>query len=106
MSEGNGGTITPGMRLARIEGRLDKIEAHLDERITRHRDANQQAIKELAESVIKDIGGRVSTLEKHDVAEDAVQSYRKWLIGVGVVGVGGLVVNIVMLFQLLERSAA
>ena len=99
----NGGEISVGQRLTRIEDRLDAIESHLDDRITRHREANQHAIQQLAESVIKDIGGRVATLEKHDVAEDAVKSYRKWLIGVGLVGVGGLLINFLMLLNLLGK---
>ena len=99
----NGGEISVGQRLSRIEKRLDIIEKQLDDRITRHREANQQAIKELATSVIEDIGRRVTTLEKHDVADEAVRSYRKWLIGVGLVGIGGLLINFFMLLQVLGK---
>ena len=99
----NGGEITVGQRLHRIEKRLDDIERNLDERITRHREANQKAVTELAQSIVNDIGKRVTTLEKHDVAEDAVKSYRKWLVGVGVVGIGGLLINAVMLMQVLGK---
>lgn len=103
MSE-NGGEITPGERLRRIEEELKSINEHLNDRISRHRDKNQEHIRQLADSIVRDFGDRLQTLERHDVAEDAVHSYRKWLIGVGVIGLGGLLINLVMLLQLLSRT--
>lgn len=102
MTDDSGG-IPVGERLRRIELRLETIEMNTDERITRHREANQKAIEGLAQQVIKDIGGRVASLEKHDVAEDAVRSYRKSLVAIGLIGGGGLLVNFVMLMQVLDR---
>lgn len=110
MAEGNGGELKPGERLSRIENdikdinsHLGEIRVHLDERITRHRERNEQHIRDLQRSVLKGLDERVTTLERHDVAEDAVRSYRKWLIGIGVVVILGLLGNVIAVLQLMQR---
>lgn len=106
----NGGQLTAGERLRGIEAEIRRISGHLEEinrelhgRITKHREANEAHLKELATSVVKDFGARLQELEKHEVAEEAVRTDRKWLIGVGIPVVLGLVVNMVMLLQVLVR---
>lgn len=82
---------------------MDKIEDHLEERITRHRERNAQQIKELASFVMDDFGKRVKKLEEQDVADEAVKGYRKWFVG-AFVGMAGLIVTVlVLLIQLLGK---
>lgn len=114
MAEGNGGNITVGERLRRIEDRLDSIEEHLDQRITRHKEANDAAVKELASSVIKDFGNRVAALETKDVADEASQkalvaakqearSNKRWVIG-SAISLGVLLIAAIgILLQLLGK---
>jgi hypothetical protein len=102
----NGGEISVGERLRRIEDRLSEIEQRMDQRLTRHRENNELAIEKLGASVIQRVGeheGRLKVLEHHDTADEAVRKYRRWLIGVGIVGVGGLIVNAIMLIQVLGK---
>ena len=112
MAGENGGEISVGQRLARIETRLDGIEEHLDARISRHKKANEDQMKELATSIIKDFGNRITVLEKKEVAEDAkntaldaakeeARSNKRWVIG-SAISLGVLLLMCVgLLFQLL-----
>lgn len=111
MSEGNGGSLSTGERLSRIETRLESIETHLEQRITRHKEANDATIKELATSIVTDFGKRITELEKKDVADIAAtaalaaakkeaRSNKRWVIG-SAASLGGLLLGvIVLLFQL------
>ena len=101
MSEGNSGELSPGQRLAKIEERLEKIELHLDERITRHKERQERQVIELANFIRDDFGSRVKKLEEQDVADAAVKGYRKWFVG-AFVGMAGLLVTVlVLLIQLM-----
>lgn len=102
MSE-NGGELTVGQRLTRIEEEIKGFKTHVDERITRHRKVNEQTVKELAMSIVRDFGGRLEKLEKHDVAEDAVKSQRKWLIGIGITVLGIVLANLMVLLQIVGK---
>ena len=73
MAEGNGGELTVGKRLERIEQRLEAIEEHMDTRISRHKEANDKAIKELATSIVRDFGERVTKLETTQTSEEKVK---------------------------------
>lgn len=91
---------------------MDSIEEHLDARITRHKEANDKTLKELATSIVKDFGGRIAELEKRDVAEDAraaalaaakteARSNKRWVIG-SAISLGVLLIACIgLLFQLL-----
>lgn len=112
MTEGNGGSITVGERLRRIESRLDEIEHHLEDRITRHKQANEAHLKELATTIVTDFGKRISEIEKKEVAEEAAtaaltaarkqaQSNKRWFVG-SAISLGGLMLAIIVLLLQLE----
>lgn len=95
--------MSVGERLRRIESRLDTIEEHIDARITRHKEQNEATVKELARTVVTDFGARLQTLEKQDIADNAVRTYRKLLVG-GLISVGVLLVAVVgLLLQVLGK---
>lgn len=114
MTEGNGGTLSVGQRLGRIESRLDTIENHLDARITRHKEANEAHLKELATTIVTDFGKRISEIEKKEVADaaataalDAVrnkaESNKRWIVG-SLISLGILLLAVLgLLFQLQGR---
>lgn len=117
MTEGNGGDIKVGERLRRIEDRLETIETHLEARIERHKKANEQTVKELATSVIRDFGDRISKLETEAIAEQAAhdaleaakreaQSNKRWVIGIGFTLGMLLLAALSLLFQLLGEVGA
>lgn len=104
----NGGEIKVGERLRRIEDRLDSVNEHVEdiktqlhERITKHRENNERTVKELATSIVEKFGDRVALLEQRDAADEAVKSYRKWLIGVVIVGIGGLIIQLITVARVL-----
>ena len=95
MTDGNGGAITVGERLRRIEERLDSIEDQLEARIARHKQANQEAVEKLADFIAQDVGKRLIALETKTAAEDAAHKAREesrnytlrnrhWVIGTGI----------------------
>lgn len=103
MTEGNGGEMKVGERLRRIEDSLETIKNHLEDRITRHKEANEAHLKELATTVVTDFGKRVSNLEKESAADAAVKSYRKWVIG-GTISLATLLLGVMaMLLQVLSK---
>lgn len=72
--EDNGGNLTAGQRLTRIESRLDTIFERLDARITEHKKANDETIAKLAHTLVSDFGKRVSALEQSDTSDTAVKT--------------------------------
>ena len=102
----NGGELKVGERLRRIEEDIRAIKDRMDARITKHRENNELAIEKLGESVISKVTEherRLRVLETHDAQDEAVSKDRKWIIGVGIVGLGGLLVNAIMLAQVLGK---
>lgn len=109
--EGNGGTITVGERLRRIENEIVATKSEvrntavsLSDRVTRHRDANQKQITELARTIVNEFDGRIKALETHDVAEEAVRSYKRWAIGIVLTIVIALIANFIAVANLLGKA--
>lgn len=73
MIEENGGSLSSGQRLTRIENRLDTIFERLDARITEHKKSNDATIAQLAKDIMSEFGARVTALEQSDNSEHAVK---------------------------------
>lgn len=106
----NGGELTPGQRLGRIETELKELKdmmrgeiTALHTRITKHRENNAEQIKELANHIVNQFGQRLQNLEKHDAADDAVKSDRKWFI-TGFIAIATLMLGTIgLLLQVLGK---
>ena len=106
MSETNGGGLTTGQRLERIEAEIRNFKEHTEDRITRHREINANQIKELAKSIIEDFGERVTKLEMAHESEErvkeALEKYQakqtstfRWVMGfIGSLGLVNLILNL------------
>lgn len=73
MVEENGGSLSPGQRLTRIENRLDTIFERLDNRISEHKKSNDAQIAQLARDIMTKFDGRLTALETSDTSEHAVK---------------------------------
>lgn len=105
MVEGNGGSLSSGERLTRIETRLDAIFERLDNRISEHKKANEASIAQLASNIMNEFGKRVAALEQSDTADHAVkkaleeyqakqQASFRWAVGlIASLGVGNLIIT-------------
>lgn len=101
----NGGELSAGQRLTRIETRLDNIFERLDTRISEHKKANEASIAQLASNIMNEFGKRVSALEQSDTADHAVkkalEEYQakqtasfRWGMGfIASIGIGNLIIN-------------
>lgn len=110
MTDGNGGSLSTADRLNRIEKTLDIIQREMREalqtlssRISRHKEANQEQVRKLVDSLVNSYESRISALETHDAKEEAVSSYRRWLVGLAVVVLMGVIGNSIALLTLLGK---
>ena len=95
VADGNGGGLTTGQRLERIENQIERIHEQLDERITKHRERNQEAVEILGKSILNKVSEfepRIKTLETFMATDIALEKYKRWIFG----GVLFLVLNFIV----------
>lgn len=106
----NGGALSTGQRLERIEKHLEGFENKLEgleesimKRITKHREVNEQQLEKLAATVLKDFNQRVTKLETESAIEAAQRSSKRWIIATSI-SLGVLLIMCVgLLIQVLWR---
>lgn len=95
MTEGNGGELSVGQRLSRIESQIEVIFGRLDSRITKHRESQERTVEILGQSMLSKVSEfepRIKTLETFVATDQALEKYKRWIFG----GVMFLVLNLVV----------
>lgn len=104
MTEGNGGELSVGQRLSRIENQIERIHEQLEDRITRHRERNAEAVELLGKSILSKVTEfepRLSKVETFIATDQAVEKYKRWIFG----GVAFLAMNVVLSVLTLFQNA-